>query len=58
MKIVELNQNEIRAINTYMSSNPCRSGCAYDEMQNSKKDCDKCELEKAKISILEKLNLI
>ncbi len=58
MKIIKLTQKEIRAIDTYMSSNPCHSGCAYGEMQNSKKDCDECKLEDAKISILEKLDLI
>ncbi|MCC0669149.1 hypothetical protein [Clostridioides sp. ZZV14-6153] len=58
MKILELNQNEIRAIDAYMSSNPCRSGCVYDEMQNSRKNCDKCKLKSARISILEKLDLI
>lgn len=56
MKILELNQNEIRAIDAYMSSNPCRSGCVYDKMQNSRKDCEECDLESARISRLEKLN--
>ncbi|MCC0642224.1 MULTISPECIES: hypothetical protein [unclassified Clostridioides] len=58
MKTIKLTQKEIRAIDAYLSSNPCRSGCAYDEMQNSKKDCNKCKLEDAKISILEKLGLL
>lgn len=58
MKTIKLTQNEIRAIDVYISSNPCRSGCAYDEMQNSKKNCDRCKLESARISILEKLDKI
>ncbi len=58
MKIIKLTQNEIRAIDAYMSSNPCRSGCVYDGMQNSKKNCDRCKLESARMSILEKLDLI
>ncbi|EGT4117231.1 hypothetical protein C4071_00640 [Clostridioides difficile] len=58
MKTIELNQNEIRAIDAYLSSNPCKRGCAYDEMRNSRKDCEECELESARISILEKLGLL
>lgn len=58
MKTIKLTHNEIRAIDTYMSLNPYCSGCAYDEMQNSKKNCDKCKLGSARISILEKLNLL
>ncbi|HBE8132708.1 TPA: hypothetical protein KRH68_000746 [Clostridioides difficile] len=58
MKTIELNQNEIRAIDAYLSSNLCKRGCAYDEMRNSRKDCEECELESARISILEKLGLL
>ncbi|HBF0668637.1 TPA: hypothetical protein KR288_002485 [Clostridioides difficile] len=58
MKTIELNQNEIRAIDAYLSSNPCKSGCVYDEMRNSRKDCEECELESVRISILEKLGLL
>ncbi|HBF7094276.1 TPA: hypothetical protein STX52_003239 [Clostridioides difficile] len=58
MKTIELNQNEIRAIDAYLPSNPCKRGCAYDEMRNSRKDCEECELESARISILEKLGLL
>lgn len=58
MKTIRLTQNEIRAIDSYMSSNPCHSGWAYAGIQNSKKNCDRCKLGSARISILEKLNLL
>lgn len=57
MKTVKLTASEIRSIELFLSANPCMSGCAYPEMQKSKKDCDECKLTKDMHSILEKLNL-
>lgn len=58
MKTVKLTANEIRAIEAGLWSNPCRSGCAYPEMQNSRKSCDECKLTEARDSIMEKLDLL
>jgi hypothetical protein len=58
MKNIKLSNDEIRAIDTFLWANPCRSGCAYSEMQNSKKDCDECKLMKSRKSVLEKLELL
>lgn len=37
MKTVKLTASEIRSIELFLSANPCMSGCAYPEMQRSKK---------------------
>lgn len=58
MKKVILTASEIRTLEHYLYSNPCESGCVYPEMNNSKKNCEECKLNKDKNSILEKLNLI
>lgn len=58
MKTVKLTSNEIRAIESYLIyGNPCSRGCAYPEMNRSRKDCKDCMLEKARISISEKLGV-
>ena len=58
MKNIKLTASEIRSIFYYLESNPCESGCAYPEMNNSRKNCDECKLTKDKESIMKKLNLI
>ena len=58
MKTVKLIASEIRTLECFLWSNPCSDGCAYPEMQNSKKNCDECKLTKDKYSIIEKLNSI
>lgn len=58
MKHIKLTASEIRSLEHYLYGNPCQAGCVYSEMQNSKKDCKDCKLEKDRGSILEKLNLI
>lgn len=58
MKTVKLTASEIRTLECFLRDNPCSSGCAYPEMQNSRKDCDECKLTKDKYSIMEKLDLI
>ena len=56
MKTIKITKKEIRAINEQFSANACRSCCAFEEMQTSKKDCDECEFPKLIASILEKIN--
>lgn len=57
MKTITLTAKEIRALEAQLFINPCSSGCVYEEMQNSKKDCDKCPFTKAIESICEKLGM-
>ena len=56
MKNIKFSKEEIRALKVMLDTNTCRSGCAFSEMQNSKKDCDDCELTKLKISISKKID--
>lgn len=58
MKKIILTASEIRSLEHYLYTNPCESGCVYSEMQNSRKSCEECKLNKDKDSILEKLDLI
>lgn len=55
MKTLQLTSKELRALKEILFANPCNSGCAYEEMQNSKKDCDNCEFTKSIHSILDKI---
>lgn len=43
MKTIKLTNKEVRALKYQIEANACRSCCAFEEMQNSKKDCDECE---------------
>jgi hypothetical protein len=52
---LELTENELRAIDALLGCNPCRSSCAYKEMQSDTKDCCNCPLTDAIFSIEEKL---
>ncbi|HBG3789828.1 TPA: hypothetical protein KRH32_000108 [Clostridioides difficile] len=66
MKTIELNQNEIRAIDAYLSSNPCKSGCGYDVQDwiddiKSKLDIltineERSKLEEMEIKLMELLS--
>lgn len=56
VKTIKLTSKEIRALNEVLYCNPCRSGCAYDEMSHSGKTCDECEFTKSIESIEEKIN--
>lgn len=58
MKTVKLTASEIRTLDCFLWSNPCSMGCAYPEMQKSRKSCDECKLTKDKYSIMKKLDLI
>ena len=55
MKTIKLTAKEIRALEQQLHANPCSSGCAFPEMQNSRKDCDECEFPKLISSIREKI---
>ena len=58
MKTIELTTDEIRTLKCFLYSNPCVSGCAYPEMQRSKKDCAECKLTKDMYSIIAKLDVL
>lgn len=55
MRNVEFDDNEIRAMKELLfAENVCSAGCIYDEMRNSKKDCDECDYKKAIWSLIDK----
>lgn len=56
MKIIKLTKKEIRALNEQLTANACSSGCAFKEMQRSRKDCDECDFPKLINSIENKLS--
>ena len=58
MKTIKLTTGEIRSLKCFLYSNPCSSGCAYPEMQKSKKDCEECKLTKDMHSIMAKLDIL
>ena len=58
MKTIKLTASEIRTLKCFLYSNPCSSGCAYQEMQRSKKDCEECKLTKDMHSIIDKLEIL
>lgn len=53
--VIEFTKKEIRALHAVLWANPCNSGCVYEEMDKSKKDCNDCELTKSIISITNKI---
>lgn len=56
MKILKLTNKEVRALQELVLINKvCSCGCVYPEMETSRKDCDDCEFEKSRRSILEKI---
>jgi Holliday junction resolvase RusA-like endonuclease len=59
MKTIQLSKNEERALKALLmrSRVACSSGCAFPEMQKSKKDCDKCNYPKAIEDVMEKLGM-
>ena len=58
MKTIKLTTGEIRSLKCFLYSNPCSSGCAYPEMQKSKKDCEECKLTNDIYSIMAKLDIL
>lgn len=57
MKTITLTAKEIRALKAQLFANPCSSGCVYEEMENSKKDCSECKFTKDVESVCEKLGI-
>ena len=55
IKTIKLTAKELRALEAILWVNPCESGCAYSEMEKSKRDCINCELPKSISSIMNKL---
>ena len=56
IKTIKLTAKELRALESILwATNPCESGCAYPEMEKSKRDCIDCELPKSISSIMNKL---
>lgn len=56
MKTIKLTAKEIRALKEQLWANACSSGCAFSEMQRSRKDCDECDFPKLIRSIEEKIS--
>lgn len=59
MKNIELTKIEERALLELLSHRyaPCSSGCIFPEMQESKKNCDKCDYAKAIDGVANKMGL-
>jgi hypothetical protein len=55
MKTLELTKDEIELLQLLIWENPCSSGCALEDMINSKKDCPECRLTKTMSSLMEKI---
>jgi len=57
MKTLELTEKEERALKEVLMcwKEACSSGCAFPEMQKSKKGCERCDYPKAITAIEEKL---
>lgn len=52
---LELDKNQLRALSYLVDENPCNSGCCYNEMEKSKKDCDNCKFTKAQFELIQKI---
>lgn len=59
MKILELTAKEERALKEALRcwKEACSCGCAFPEMQKSKKGCERCDYPKAITDIEAKLGL-
>lgn len=57
MKTITLTAKEIKALTCQLFANSCSSGCVYEKMQNSKKNCDDCEFTKDIHSVRNKLGI-
>jgi len=55
---LELNKNEIRALKMLLDNSflTCSYGCIYEEMTESKKDCNECEFTEVIRSIKDKFD--
>lgn len=59
MKTISFTNDEINAIQelVLISNKACSSGCVYEHMQNSNKDCNECEFTRLMRSISDKIGL-
>ena len=59
MVTLTLSDKEARALKELLvySNSACSSGCAFPEMQKSRKGCEKCDYPKAIANIEEKLGM-
>jgi hypothetical protein len=54
-----LTRDEQRALAAIMfDANPCRSGCAFAEMQEKESDCFECKFTEAYHKLIEKFGLL
>lgn len=53
--VVRFTKEELRALQEILLANPCNSGCVYEEMEKSKKNCNECEFTKSINSIINKI---
>lgn len=53
--ILELDKNQLRALSNLVWENPCNSGCCYNEMAKSNKNCNECNFQKAVHELIEKV---
>lgn len=57
MKNITFTKLEIEVLKAFLHNyNPCSSTCFFEDMLNSKKNCGDCRLEKARDSILCKID--
>ena len=54
-KTVELTETDLKVLNIYLWENPCSCGCAYEEIQKKKIDCDDCPFTEDALKLREKL---
>lgn len=53
---VELTKTDLRVLREFMDNcNPCKNGCAYEEMQNKDVDCIECPFTRDQWALYEKL---
>jgi len=59
MKNITLSELEVRALQSLLVrwKEACSCGCAFPEMQKSKKGCEKCDYPKAIADIEDKLGM-
>lgn len=56
--ILELNKNQLRALSYLINENPCSCECCYEEMLNSRKECEDCKFQKAQYELMEKIEAL
>lgn len=58
MESIELSKSEVESLSLllWFSEKACSSGCIYQDMENSKLDCNDCRYTKDIESIISKLD--